>query len=54
MNPAPSICSSRTFGYIQKVIKMNVSKVRDSKNYLGNIKQILNKSNIGIVGYIKN
>jgi len=32
---------------------MNVSKVRDSKNYLGNIKQILNKSNIGIVGYIK-
>jgi len=32
MNPAPSLDSSRTFGYIQKIIKMNVSKVRGSKD----------------------
>jgi len=32
---------------------MNPAPSICSKNYLGNIKQILNKYNIGIIGYIK-
>ena len=59
MNPAPSKYSSRTFGYIQKIIRMNVSKVRDSnvfkmcqikpiiKNSLNRIKALNKKEGAG-------